>query len=71
MNFLVVHCQAPYTLQSFKCSFQQAKSPSPVYSTKEKKEENLKPKEKNQTITDSMEGFTNSSQNKRKLTGVF
>lgn len=41
VNFLVVHGQAPYALQSFQFSFQQAKSPSPVHPTKEKKEENL------------------------------
>jgi len=33
----------------FKFSFQQAKSPSPVHSTKEKKKKMTKPKGKNQT----------------------
>ena len=67
MNFLAVHCQAPYALQSFKCSFEQAQSPSPVHSTKEKKQENPETKREKPNSNNSMAGFTSSSQNKRKL----
>lgn len=70
MGFLAVYCQALSALQFFQFSFQQAKSPSPVYSTKGKKE-NPHTKTENLTITTHWGTFISPPPPKYKGTRVF